>query len=39
MENKLNIDRLLKELSDILSEKYGAKITFTATPRVQSGAS
>lgn len=28
--NELNIDRLTKALSEILSKKYGAKITITA---------
>ena len=27
---KLNVDRLVRELSDILSEKHGVKITITA---------
>lgn len=31
--NKLNVDRLMKVLSEILSDKYGAKVTLTATPR------
>lgn len=31
--NELNIDRLTKALSDILSRKYDAKITITATPK------
>ncbi len=29
--NELNIDRFTKALSDILSRKYDAKITITAT--------
>lgn len=33
MENKLNIDRMMKTLSEILSEKYGCKVTITATPK------
>ena len=31
--NELNIDRLTKTLSDILSRKYGAQITITAIPK------
>lgn len=31
--NKLNVDRLMQTLSDILSDKYGAKITYTAIPK------
>lgn len=31
--NELNIDRFTKALSDILSRKYDAKITITATPK------
>jgi hypothetical protein len=33
MANKLNIDRLTKALSEILSEKYGCKVTITAIPK------
>ena len=33
MANKLNIDRLSKVLSEILSEKYGCKITITFIPK------
>ena len=33
MENKLNIDRVVKALSEILSEKYGCKVTLTAVPK------
>lgn len=33
MDNKLNVDRLGKVLSDILSEKYDAKITVTYRPK------
>lgn len=33
MENRLNIDRLMKALSEILSEKYGCKVTITAVPK------
>lgn len=33
MENKLNIDRFLKTLSEILSEKHGCKVTITAVPK------
>lgn len=34
MANRLNVDRLARELSSILSEKYGAnvKITYTLKP-------
>ena len=31
--NKLNVDKLMQVLSDILSEKYGCKITMTAIPK------
>ena len=31
--DRINIDRLMKELSDILSEKHGAKITVRAIPK------
>ena len=31
--NELNIDRLAKALSDILSRKYDAKVTITYTPK------
>ena len=34
-ENKLNVDRLMKVLSEILSEKYGCKVTLTAIPKDQ----
>lgn len=33
MGNQLNVDRLMKVLSEIMSEKYDAKITFTAKPK------
>lgn len=33
--NRLNVDRLMKVLSEILSEKYGCKITMTAIPKEQ----
>lgn len=33
MANKLNMDRFMKTLSDILSEKHGCKVTMTATPK------
>ena len=33
MENRLNIDRMMKTLSEILSEKHGCKVTITATPK------
>lgn len=33
MANQLNIDRLMKTLSEILSEKHGCKITITAVPK------
>lgn len=33
MENKLNVDKLMKTLSEILSEKYGCKVTITAVPK------
>ena len=35
MESKLNVDRLMKALSEILSEKYGCKVTITAIPKEQ----
>ena len=31
--NELNVDRLAKALSDILSRKYDAKITVTFKPK------
>lgn len=31
--NELNVDRLAKALSDILSRKHDAKITITFTPK------
>ena len=34
-ENKLNVDKLMKVLSEILSEKYGCKVTLTAIPKDQ----
>ena len=33
MENRINIDRLMEKLSEILSEKYGCKVTITAVPK------
>lgn len=33
MENKLNIDRMMRTLSEILSEKHGCKVTITAIPK------
>ena len=33
MENKLNIEKLMATLSEILSEKHGCKITITAIPK------
>lgn len=33
MGNKLNIDRMMKTLSEILSEKHGCKVTITAIPK------
>lgn len=35
MENRINIDRMMKTLSEILSEKYGCKVTITAVPKVE----
>lgn len=35
--NELNIDRFTKALSDILSRKHEAKITITATRKVNDG--
>lgn len=31
--NHLNVDRLAEVLSEILSEKHGAKVTITWTPK------
>ena len=31
--NRINVDRLMEELSAILSEKYGIKITVRAVPK------
>lgn len=33
MENKLNVEKLMKTLSEILSEKHGCKVTITAVPK------
>ena len=33
MGNKLNIDRMMRTLSEILSEKHGCKVTITAMPK------
>ena len=33
MANSLNIDRMMKTLSEILSEKHGCKVTITAIPK------
>lgn len=33
MGNKLNIDRMMRTLSEILSEKHGCKVTITAIPK------
>ena len=33
MADKLNVDRLSKALSEILSEKYGCKVTITFIPK------
>ena len=33
MGNKLNIDRMMRTLSEILSEKHGCKVTITAVPK------
>ncbi len=30
---EINIDRLMQELSEIMSDKYGLQITFTAVPK------
>lgn len=35
MDNRLNVDRLMKTLSEILSEKHGCKVTLTAIPKEQ----
>ena len=35
MGNKLNIDRMMRTLSEILSEKHGCKVTITAQPKEQ----
>jgi hypothetical protein len=32
-ENRLNVDKLMSTLSEILSEKYGCKITMRAVPK------
>ena len=31
--SRLDVDRLMRELSAILSEKHGAKVTITATKK------
>ena len=33
--NKLNVDRLMKVLSELLSDKYDVKVTLTARPKGQ----
>lgn len=33
MTHPLNVDRLMRVLSDILSEKHGAQIIIRATPK------
>jgi hypothetical protein len=33
MENKIPIDKLMQTLSEILSDKHGAKITLRAIPK------
>ena len=33
MANNLNVNKLMKTLSEILSEKHGCKVTITATPK------
>lgn len=33
MANKLNVNKLMKTLSRILSEKHGCKVTVIATPK------
>ena len=33
MANQLNVEKLMQTLSEILSEKYGCKVTITATPK------
>lgn len=35
--NELSIDRITKALSDILSRKYDAKVTITATLKPKGG--
>lgn len=34
MPNRLNINLLMRTLSEILSDKYGANITMTAVPKL-----
>lgn len=36
MADRPNIDRMMKTLSEILSNKYGCKVTITATPKDKS---
>lgn len=36
--NELNVERLMQTLSDILSEKYDAKVTITARPKDEQAA-
>lgn len=33
MGDRLNIDKLMEALSEILSEKHGCKVTITAIPK------
>lgn len=33
MSNRLNVDRLMQALSEILTDKHGVEIRFKATPK------
>ena len=33
MEGQINVDKLARVLSEILSDKYGAKVTITFRPK------
>ena len=37
--NRLNVDRLAEVLSEILSEKHGARVTISFTPRAEANES
>ncbi len=34
---KIDVDRLMQALSEIMSDKYGLQITYTALPKTKEG--